>query len=42
MVLWDNWRAMHCATGTPPGVARVIHRTTIMGDATLGRVLETS
>ena len=38
MVLWDNWRAMHCATGTPPGVERVIHRTTIEGDATLGRM----
>jgi taurine dioxygenase len=40
MVLWDNWRAMHCATGTKPGVERVIHRTTIMGDAALGRVTE--
>ena len=40
MVLWDNWRAMHCATGTQPGMERVIHRTTIMGDATLGRVLD--
>ena len=40
MVLWDNWRAMHCATGTAPGVKRVIHRTTIMGDATLGRVID--
>jgi taurine dioxygenase len=40
LVLWDNWRAMHCATGVTPGTARVIHRTTIMGDATLGRVLE--
>lgn len=40
MVLWDNWRAMHCATGTQPGVARVIHRTTIMGDETLGRVID--
>ena len=39
MVLWDNWRAMHCATGTPPGTERVIHRTTIAGDATLGRVV---
>ena len=39
MVLWDNWRAMHCATGTEPGVQRVIHRTTIMGDAMLGRVV---
>jgi taurine dioxygenase len=42
MVLWDNWRAMHCATGTPPGTERVIHRTTIAGETTLGRVLETS
>jgi taurine dioxygenase len=40
MVLWDNWRAMHCATGTKPGVERVIHRTTIAGDATLGRVVD--
>ncbi|HEY6131785.1 MAG TPA: TauD/TfdA family dioxygenase [Halioglobus sp.] len=40
MVLWDNWRAMHCATGTRPGVQRVIHRTTIRGEATLGRVIE--
>jgi len=40
MVLWDNWRAMHCATGTRPGVKRVIHRTTIAGDATLGRVVD--
>ncbi|MFT4518076.1 MAG: taurine dioxygenase [Halioglobus sp.] len=42
MVLWDNWRAMHCATGTKPGVERVIHRTTIMGDATLGRAADAS
>ena len=40
MVLWDNWRAMHCATGVKPGVERVIHRTTIKGDATLGRVVD--
>ena len=39
MVLWDNWRAMHCATGTRPGIERVIHRTTITGDVTLGRVV---
>ena len=39
MVLWDNWRFMHCATGTRPGVRRVINRTTIEGDAALGRVL---
>ena len=40
MVLWDNWRAMHCATGTKPGVERVIHRTTIMGNETLGRMAD--
>lgn len=40
MILWDNWRAMHCATGTPPGVMRVINRTTIEGDVTLGRVIQ--
>jgi len=39
MVLWDNWRAMHCATGTPVGVRRRINRTTIQGDVQLGRVL---
>lgn len=38
MVLWDNWRAMHCATGTRPGVKRVINRTTIEGGIPLGRV----
>lgn len=39
MVLWDNWRAMHCATGTPVGVRRRINRTTIQGDVQLRRVL---
>lgn len=39
MVLWDNWRAMHCTTGTKPGIKRIINRTTIEGDVTLGRVL---
>jgi len=29
MILWDNWRAMHCTQGTAPGVKRLIHRTTI-------------
>ena len=40
MILWDNWRVMHCTTGTKPGVKRVINRTTIEGDAQLGRQLE--
>lgn len=39
IVLWDNWRVMHCATGTPVGVRRRINRTTIKGDYDLGRVL---
>jgi len=39
MVLWDNWRAMHCTKGTKPGVKRVVNRTTIEGDVTLGRQL---
>lgn len=39
MILWDNWRAMHCTTGTRPGIKRVINRTTIEGDVQLGRVL---
>ena len=40
MVLWDNWRAMHCTSGTPPGTKRKIHRTTIAGDRAMGRQLE--
>jgi len=40
MVLWDNWRAMHCTTGTKPGVKRIINRATIEGDAQIGRQLE--
>lgn len=39
LVLWDNWRAMHCTTGTPPGVRRRINRTTIEGNKTLGRIV---
>lgn len=41
MILWDNWRAMHCTRGTKPGARRLIHRTTIEGDVQLGRSLET-
>jgi taurine dioxygenase len=40
MVLWDNWRAMHCTSGTKPGVKRLINRTTIAGDVVLGRQLQ--
>jgi taurine dioxygenase len=39
MVLWDNWRTMHYAFGTPPGQVRVVHRTTIKGERQTGRLL---
>jgi len=39
MILWDNWRFMHSAPGIKPGDRRVIHRTTILGDAKFGRVV---
>jgi len=39
MILWDNWRFMHSAPGIKPGDRRLIHRTTILGDAQLGRVV---
>jgi taurine dioxygenase len=38
MVLWDNWRMLHCGCGVPPGVRRHMRRTTIHGDYGLGRV----
>ncbi len=40
MVLWDNWRVLHCATGVPPDQTRVMQRTTIRGDYALGRRLD--
>ena len=40
MVLWDNWRVLHCATGVPPEQTRVMQRTTIKGDYALGRKLD--
>lgn len=39
MVLWDNWRVLHCATGVPADQTRVMHRTTIFGDYGLGQVV---
>lgn len=38
MVLWDNWRMLHCATGTPAQETRLMQRTTIGGDYGLGRI----
>jgi taurine dioxygenase len=37
MVLWDNWRMLHCACGVPPDQTRIMRRTTIVGDYGLGR-----
>jgi taurine dioxygenase len=37
MVLWDNWRMLHMATGCDPKYDRIMHRTTIKGDYGLGR-----
>jgi taurine dioxygenase len=39
MVLWDNWRTMHSAFGTPPECEREVQRTTIKGEHTTGRLL---
>jgi taurine dioxygenase len=39
MVLWDNWRTMHKAFGSPPGYDRVVHRTTMRGEHQTGRLL---
>lgn len=39
MVLWDNWRMMHFATGVPDEEFREMWRTTIAGDRNLGRHL---
>jgi taurine dioxygenase len=38
MVLWDNWRTLHCAIGAPAEEERHLRRTTIGGDYSLGRL----
>ena len=38
MVLWDNWRMLHCASGVEPNTPRWMQRTTIVGDYALGRI----
>ena len=37
MLLWDNWRMLHCAAGAPVDEERYLQRTTIGGDYGLGR-----
>jgi taurine dioxygenase len=36
MLTWDNWRMLHCVTGSDPRYPRQMHRTTIAGDYGLG------
>ncbi|WP_436790868.1 TauD/TfdA dioxygenase family protein [Yinghuangia sp. YIM S10712] len=38
MVLWDNWRMLHCATGISADAVRIMERTQILGDYGLGRL----
>ena len=40
MIVWDNWRMLHGATGVPLHCKRVAQRTTIMGDYKVGRYLD--
>jgi taurine dioxygenase len=37
MVIWDNWRMLHCVSGHDPSLGRTMQRTTIKGDYGLGR-----
>jgi taurine dioxygenase len=37
MVLWDNWRMLHCACGVQADKFRHMQRTTITGDYGVGR-----
>jgi|GEM_PF-77379 len=39
VIVWDNWRVIHSATGVPLDVARHAQRTTLVGDYKLGRFL---
>lgn len=36
MLIWDNWRMLHCVSGHNPHEARRMQRTTIKGDYGLG------
>jgi len=42
MVLWDNWRMLHSASGVPRNDRRTMERTTIKGDYELGRLAKGS
>lgn len=36
MLIWDNWRMLHCVSGIDPSQSRRMQRTTIKGDYGLG------
>ena len=36
MLVWDNWRMLHCVSGHDPQIPRRMQRTTIKGDYGLG------
>lgn len=38
LAIWDNWRTMHRAFGYQRKYRRIMHRTTLRGDLTLGEV----
>ena len=40
MVLWDNWRMLHCGAGVNVDDERFLQRTTLLGDYGLGRFAE--
>ena len=40
VIIWDNWRVIHCVSGVPEGVSRLGIRTTISGDYNVGRYLD--
>lgn len=42
VIIWDNWRVIHCVSGVPEGVSRLGIRTTISGDYNVGRYLDTT
>lgn len=40
MIVWDNWRMIHSASGVPLDCRRSARRTTIAGDYKVGRYLD--
>jgi len=40
IIVWDNWRIIHCATGIPADCSRHAQRTMISGEYKLGRYLD--